>query len=88
MHIKYANNLERLQQRLSRPRKLSPKKVLWFHGPTGTGKTKTAFEITMSQNPYVWGPSNGKWWDGFGYQIDGTYDPSVPVIMDEFRGDL
>ena len=86
MYIKYAANLERLQQRLSRPRKLSPKKVLWFHGPTGTGKTKTAFEITMSQNPYIWGPSNGKWWDG--YQIDGTYDSSVPVIMDEFRGDL
>ena len=86
MYIKYANNLERLQMRLARPRQLSPKRVVWLHGPTGTGKTRSAFTLTEGQNPYVWGPSNGRWWDG--YQLEGTYDSSIPVIMDEFRGDL
>lgn len=51
--------------------------VFWFCGPTGTGKTKKAFE--MAVNPWVSG-RNLKWWEG--------YDGHADVIIDDFRGDF
>lgn len=51
--------------------------VLWFHGGTGTGKTRTAFEMY----PNAWMSSrNLKWWDG--------YDGEEDVIVDDFRRDF
>lgn len=51
--------------------------VKWFHGGTGTGKTKSAFE--ESKDPWVSGRSL-KWWDG--------YDAHEHVIIDDFRRDF
>lgn len=53
-----------------------PPTVYWFWGPTGTGKTRKAFE--MFPNAWVSGKS-GKWWEGYYGQPD--------VIIDDFRPD-
>lgn len=51
--------------------------VLWFWGPTGSGKTRTAFELA----PGAWvSGKNLKWWD--------AYDAHEDVIIDDFRGDF
>lgn len=51
--------------------------VYWFWGPTGTGKTRTAFDLCAE--PWVSG-RNLKWWEG--------YDAHTDVIIDDFRGDF
>lgn len=51
--------------------------VHWFYGPTGSGKTRTAYELA----PNAWmSGKNLKWWDG--------YDAHEDVIIDDFRGDF
>lgn len=53
-------------------------KVMWFYGGTGTGKTRTAFEIA---GPLAWiSGKNLKWWEG--------YDEHEAVIIDDFRKDF
>ena len=55
-----------------------PKEVFVFYGPTGTGKTRTAYE----ENPgaYMWGPEQKTWFD--------NYSGQNTMILDEFRGQL
>ena len=48
--------------------------VYWFWGPTGTGKTRKAFE--MAPEAYFT-PATLQWWDG--------YDGQEDVIVDDFR---
>jgi len=51
--------------------------VIWVHGSTGSGKTRTA----MSKYPNAWlSGKNLKWWDG--------YDAHSEVIIDDFRKDF
>lgn len=51
--------------------------VRWYHGSTGSGKTRAAFE----EFPDAWMSSrNLKWWDG--------YDGQEVVIVDDFRRDF
>lgn len=51
--------------------------VYWFHGKTGTGKTREAFEMA----PDAWvSNKNLTWWDG--------YDAHEDIIFDDFRGDF
>lgn len=50
--------------------------VAWYYGPTGSGKTRDAFENT--KDPFIW--SVCKWWDG--------YDAHEHVIIDDFRKDF
>ena len=55
-----------------------PPTVHWFYGPTGTGKTRTAVELSR---PDMWISSrNLKWWDGYWGQKN--------VILDDFRRDF
>lgn len=48
--------------------------VMWFHGTTGTGKTRVAHDLSV--NPYVKSDTS-KWWNG--------YDRHDHVIIDDFR---
>jgi len=51
--------------------------VRWYHGSTGSGKTKTA----MEEFPKAWMSSkNLKWWEG--------YDAHEVVVVDDFRKDF
>lgn len=51
--------------------------VHWYYGPTGTGKTATAYQ----KYPNAWISSRDlKWWQG--------YNGEENVIIDDFRGDF
>lgn len=75
--LRYPRGIEALYEYTAAPRDPAiPKQVHVYWGATGTGKTRTAFE----ENPdaYVWGPEQGKWFNG--------YHDHKTVIFDEFRG--
>lgn len=50
--------------------------IFWYYGPTGTGKTKKAFE----EAPLSYWKNNSNWWDG--------YDRHEDVIIDDYRCDF
>lgn len=60
-----------------KPRSFKPI-VKWFYGSTGTGKTKTAYEL-LGEDMYV-AMATGKWWEG--------YDAHKKVLIDDMRGDF
>lgn len=52
--------------------------VFWLHGATGTGKTRTAFELGNTVSDVWFCPDGGlKWFDG--------YDGQSVAIFDDFR---
>lgn len=57
-----------------KPRSWKPK-VYWFHGSTGTGKTRKAMEL-LGDDCYV-KSNNDKWFEG--------YDAHEKVLFDDFR---
>jgi len=60
-----------------KPRDFKPE-VLWFHGATGTGKSKEAYEI-LGVDCYTC-LSTGKWFEG--------YDAHDHVLIDDMRRDF
>ncbi len=60
-----------------RKRRWKPK-VEWYYGSTGSGKSKTAYEI-LGEDVYTTGKTI-KWWEG--------YDAHEHVIIDDFRKDF
>lgn len=60
-----------------KPRNWKPE-VKWFWGPTGTGKSKTAYE-ELGEDCYTC-LSTGKWFDG--------YDNHENVLIDDMRRDF
>lgn len=74
--IRYSRGFQEYQRvRLSCPRsKDEAITVSWWFGPTGTGKSRKAFEDYPDS--YVKMPTN-KWWDG--------YVAQKTVIMDDYR---
>lgn len=59
-----------------------PPKVLWYHGPAGSGKTRKAYE--SSKDVYI--KDGTGWWDGYRGQdtiIIDDFDP--PVKETDFR---
>lgn len=52
---------------------------IWYHGPTGGGKSHQAFEGFDPDTHYV-KPLEDEWWDG--------YTGQETVILNEFRGQL
>lgn len=51
--------------------------VKWYWGPTGTGKSKTAYEEMPDCYTTL---STGKWWDG--------YDAHEDILIDDMRKDF
>merc|ERR1711991_765154 len=64
---------QKLQALLQPPRE-SPPFVLWFWGPSGSGKSRTAFEIAKKVGSYYYKDST-KWFDG--------YEQQKVVIIDD-----
>jgi hypothetical protein len=60
------------------PRKWKPE-VKWFYGPTGSGKTKSAYEWLGEQDTYTC-MNSMKWLEG--------YDGHSNVLIDDFRSDF
>lgn len=73
--LRFAEGLMKYKEKRRDP--ANPPLILWFWGPTGTGKTRTAMELY----PDAWlSGRNLKWWPG--------YDGHKHVIIDDFRGDF
>lgn len=74
--IKYSKGIQALKTALSsKPRSPSvDPTVYWWFGPTGTGKSRLAFETYP--DAYIKMPTN-KWWDG--------YESQTTVILDDYR---
>ena len=86
MYARYYRGLHALRAAvIDRPRnQATPKNVIVYFGPTGTGKTRSAVdELTALYGElgfYFWDPTLHPWWDG--------YDGQRGVLIDEFRGQL
>ena len=74
---KFSKHINSLRCALLEPRN-TPPKVTVLYGPTGSGKSRQARAIT--DTAYVWGPEQGRWFDGYFGESD--------VIFEEFRGQL
>lgn len=59
---------------LEKKRNFKPE-VFWFYGHSGSGKTRTAYE--MMPDCYRKTNSSGQWWDG--------YDAHPDVLIDDFK---
>lgn len=79
--VKYHKGLQAYQA-ITLPKRDQKPRVRVFHGSTGSGKTKAAFDIfrATGQPYYVWSPGQDKWFDG--------YEGETQVLFDEFRGQL
>jgi hypothetical protein len=58
--------------------KLVNKKVIWCYGPTGTGKSKFAWDYIEDKDDIYYKSPDDKWWDG--------YDGQKVVVIDDMRG--
>jgi len=79
--VKWHKGLTILRSLVQPPRS-SPPKVFWLFGPTGTGKTRCAFQSGIQLSGIgdtgIWISSGGlRWFDG--------YDGQPVVIFDDFR---
>lgn len=71
--VKFGNGLERIIQHYQ-PRRSFKTEVWWFWGPTGSGKSRWAWE--KEPDAYMKSSSH-KWWDG--------YIGQESVILDDYR---
>lgn len=69
--------LEKLSTYQPTSRKFIPKRVEWFYGPSGVGKTRRAYE-EVGDNDFWVSSDKLEWFDGYAGQ---EY-----VIFDDFRG--
>ena len=69
--------LLRIQSAFQRPRDFKTR-VLWYWGPTGSGKTRAAYEEAGAEVYFKM--SDNKWWDG--------YEGQENVIIDDYRRDF
>ena len=54
--------------------------AIWYHGPTGTGKSHRAFKGYHPSTHYIWCGQDKGWWD--------NYTGQETVIMNDFRGEI
>jgi len=74
--IKYSTGIKRAMV-LYQPLRDFKTSVHWWHGSTGSGKSREAFERWPGA---YWKPPASKWWDG--------YDGQDCVIIDDYRRDM
>lgn len=74
--VKFHRAAEVLRGQLGVPRQ-EKTAVHWYHGPTGTGKSRKAFQ--ENEGAYWKDMSNGQWWDG--------YEQQDCVVFDDMRKD-
>jgi len=74
--VKFHRAAEVLRGGLGVPRQ-EKTTVHWYHGSTGTGKSRQAFE--ENEGAYWKDMSNGQWWDG--------YEQQECVVFDDMRKD-
>lgn len=83
MIVKYGVGLSRLDSIRFDYRGFKPKTVVWYHGPAGSGKSKTAQDEapgTLYRKP------TSQWFDGYAGQdsvIIEDYDSSYPMTLTE-----
>lgn len=74
----YGRTLDKLEDlRMSKVYRTEMTKGIWYYGPTGTGKSHTAFKNFNPETHYVLPDDNG-WWD--------NYRQQECVIINDFRG--
>jgi len=77
--IRYGRGLQSMQSLFASPRDPAQgPAVKWFWGPTGSGKSRAAFE-EAGDHAYYKMPGN-KWWDG--------YEQQPVVVIDDYRRDM
>lgn len=82
VYIKYSGGAERLASRFAKDTANTkrPLNVIWVYGPTGSGKTHFAWEMTKTNPKDAWWSGKTlRWWD--------HYDGESVAIFDEFRRD-
>jgi len=77
--IKFNKGIERLIALQVQPRSAKTR-VLWYWGPTGTGKSKLAFETAYAASSYYVKDPLNRWWDG--------YEQQEVVVIDDYRRDF
>lgn len=86
-YVKYSSGIEKLARLKRKPVfQLHPgyekKDVICYWGPTGTGKTRTAYSNLQTkypeEQPFICPDLSGQWFDG--------YQGQSGVIFDDFRG--
>lgn len=77
----YGRTLDRVEDIVLRSRfRTWMTEGVWLYGPTGVGKSHTAFEGFNPETHYVLEMTDNGWWDGYaGQEI---------VILNEFRGQI
>lgn len=80
--VKFYKGLTNFRSLIRKPR-VHPPEVYWFHGETGTGKTRAAFSVAdkyADRINDIWVSSGGlKWFDG--------YDGQSIAIIDDLRSE-
>lgn len=71
--VKFSNGIQRLMS-LRLPKRFFKTQVIWLYGPTGTGKSRYAWDA--APEAYMKSSSH-KWWDG--------YTGQDVVIVDDYR---
>lgn len=72
---------ESLQRYIPLSIQFEPKEVLWFHGPTGTGKTRSAAELIKSRSvQWFRCEPHCEWYDGY-------YGQEI-AWFDDYRGSI
>jgi hypothetical protein len=77
--IKNHQGMKQLQS-IRVPKRTWKTEVYWIYGPSGTGKSHTAWEKYNPSSYYIMPEGDGRWWDGYVGQED--------VIIDDYKGSI
>lgn len=77
LFIRHARGMQDLRNVLQTEVRTWKTEVVWLHGYSGAGKSRTAYE---EAGPDAYTKPPGKWWD--------LYDRHEKVIIDDFKGDI